>query len=202
MPPAVDAARRPYISGQSTRDPAVKWIALYKNLDDQETEPAGHGIGRSRGGLTTKIHHAVDGRGRPLAIVITGGQRHDGVILPEVLADIRVPRVGPGRARTRPDSVLADRAYGSSANREYLRARGVKAVIPEKSTQITARKNRGHRGGRRPAFNAIAYRNRNVVERSFAYAKQWRGLATRYDKLAIVYRAAVVISAILTWLRQ
>ncbi|MGO2555015.1 MAG: IS5 family transposase [Brevibacterium aurantiacum] len=174
----------------------------YKNLADQETEPAGHGIGRSRGGLTTKIHHAVDGRGRPLAIVITGGQRHDGVILPEVLADIRVPRVGPGRARTRPDSVLADRAYGSSANREYLRARGVKAVIPEKSTQITARKNRGHRGGRRPAFNAIAYRNRNVVERSFAYAKQWRGLATRYDKLAIVYRAAVVISAILTWLRQ
>lgn len=121
--------------------------------------------------------------------------------MPEVLADIRVPRVGPGRARTRPNSVLADRAYGSRANREYLRTRRVKAVIPEKSTQITARRNRGTCGGRRPAFNAVAYRNRNVVERSFAYAKQWRGLATRYDKLAIVYRAAVVISAILTWLR-
>ncbi|SMX82910.1 Transposase [Brevibacterium linens ATCC 9172] len=191
-------------STQRTRPALTKTqgaTSNYKNLTDQETEPAGHGIGRSRGGLTTKIHHAVDGKGRPLAIVITGGQRHDGAIMPEVLADIRVPRVGPGRARTRPNSVLADRAYGSRANREYLRTRRVKAVIPEKSTQITARRNRGTCGGRRPAFNAVAYRNRNVVERSFAYAKQWRGLATRYDKLAIVYRAAVVISAILTWLR-
>ncbi|MGP5185023.1 transposase, partial [Corynebacterium variabile] len=70
----------------------------YKNLPDSECEPAGHGIGRSRGGLTTKIHHAVDGKGRPLAVVVTGGQRHDGVILPQVLADIRVPRVGGGRS--------------------------------------------------------------------------------------------------------
>ncbi|MGO1791656.1 MAG: IS5 family transposase [Micrococcaceae bacterium] len=174
----------------------------YKNLPDDACEPAGHGIGRSRGGLTTKIHHAVDGRGRPLAIVITGGQRHDGVILPQVLADIRVPRNGAGRARTRPDSVLGDRAYGSKANREHLRSRGITAVIPEKKDQIAARKNRGSKGGRPPAFNAIAYKNRSVVERSFAYVKQWRGLATRYDKLAITYRAAVVISAILTWLRQ
>ncbi len=69
----------------------------YKNLPDSQVEPAGHGIGRSRGGLTTKIHHAVDGRGRPLAVVVTGGKRHDGVILPQVLADIRVPRAGSGR---------------------------------------------------------------------------------------------------------
>lgn len=174
----------------------------YKNLADRECEPAGHGIGRSRGGLTTKIHHAVDGRGRPLAIVITGGQRHDGVILPQVLADIRVPRIGAGRARTRPDSVLADRAYGSRHNRQYLRTRGITAVIPEKKDQIASRKKRGRSGGRPPAFDSMAYKNRNVVERSFAYVKQWRGLATRYDKLAVVYRAAVVISAILTWLRQ
>ena len=174
----------------------------YKNLPDQECEPAGHGIGRSRGGLTTKIHHAVDGRGRPLAVVVTGGQRHDGVILPQVLADIRVPRAGGGRARTRPDAVLADRAYGSRGNREYLRSRGIRTVIQEKKDQIATRKKRGSKGGRPRAFDAGAYRNRNVVERSFAYVKQWRGLATRYDKLAITYRAAVVISAILTWLRQ
>lgn len=174
----------------------------YKNLRDQECEPAGHGIGRSRGGLTTKIHHAVDGRGRPLAVVVTGGQRHDGVILPQVLADIRVPRAGGGRPRTCPDAVLADRAYGSKANRDYLRSRGVRAVIPEKKDQIATRKKRGSKGGRPPAFDAGSYRNRNVVERSFAYVKQWRGLATRYDKLAITYRAAVVISAILTWLRR
>ncbi len=173
----------------------------YKNLNDDTCEPAGHGIGRSRGGLTTKIHHAVDGHGRPLAIVVTGGQRHDGVILPQVLADIRVPRNSTGRARTRPNSVLGDRAYGSRANREHLRSRGITAAIPEKKDQIAARKKRGNRGGRPPAFDAVAYKNRNVVERSFAYVKQWRGLATRYDKLAITYRAAVVLSAILTWLR-
>lgn len=101
-----------------------------KNLDDEVCEPAGHGIGRSCGGLTTKVHHAVDGRGRPLAIVITGGQRHDGVILPQALDDIRVPRSGAGRARTRPDSVLGDRAYGSRANREHLPNRGIQGGDP------------------------------------------------------------------------
>lgn len=75
-------------------------------------------------------------------------------------------------------------------------------MIPEKKDQIAFRKKRGSNGGRSPAFDAGVYRRRNVVERSFAYVKQWRGLATRYDKLAITYRAAVVISAILTWLRQ
>ena len=86
--------------------------------------------------------------------------------------------------------------------RTELRRRGIRAVIPEKSDQIGARKRRGSRGGRPPGFDAVAYRGRNVVERSFALAKQWRGLATRYDKLAITYRAAVTISAILTWLRH
>ena len=85
--------------------------------------------------------------------------------------------------------------------RAELRRRRIKAVIPDKSNQITARKRRGRRGGRPSGFDADAYRGRNVVERSFALAKQWRGLGTRYDKLAITYRAAVTISAILTWLR-
>ncbi len=174
----------------------------YKNLPWHEIEPAGHGIGRSRGGLTTKIHQAVDGRGRPLAMVVTGGQRNDGAMLAHVLAEIHVPRLGSGRARTRPDAVIADRAYTSGVTRTELRRRGIRAVIPEKSDQIAARKRRGSRGGRPPRLDEDAYRGRNVVERSFALAKQWRGLATRYDKLAIIYRAAVTISAILTWLRH
>ncbi|WP_440588573.1 IS5 family transposase [Brevibacterium permense] len=174
----------------------------YKNLPDSECEPAGHSIGRSRGGLTTKIHHAVDGKGRPLAVVVTGGQRHDGVILPQVMADIRVPRAGGGRPRTCPDAVLADRAYESKGNREYLRSRGIRAVILEEKDQIATRKKRGSKGGRPPAFDAGVSRRRDAVERSFANVKQWRGLATRYDKLAITYRAAVVISAILTSLRH
>lgn len=134
-------------------------------------------------------------------MVITGGQRNDGAMLLEVLAEICVPRLGPGRPRTRPDAVLADRAYTTGPIRAELRRRGIHAVIPEKSDQIAARERRGSTGGRPPAFDKDAYEGRNVVERSFALAKQWRGLATRYDKLAITYRAAVTISAILTWLR-
>lgn len=170
----------------------------YKNLRDGD-EPAGHGIGRSRGGLTTKIHEAVDGTGLPLAAVVTGGQRNDGAMLATVLDDIRVPRTGPGRPRTRPDSVAADKAYTNGKNRRLLRSLGIVAVIPQKSDEIAARKRKGPAGGRPPAFDTEAYKNRNVVERSFALVKQWRGIATRYDKLAITYRAGVVLHACLTW---
>lgn len=173
----------------------------HKNLPLSLLEPAGHGIGRSRGGLSSKIHAAVDGHGRPLSLVVTGGQRNDGAMLQTVLEEIHVPRLGPGRARTRPDAVLADRGYASGVIRRQLRRRGIKAVIPEKRDSVAARKRRGSTGGRPPAFDAVAYRGRNVVERSFALAKQWRGLATRYDKLAVVYRGAAVLCAIITWLR-
>lgn len=78
-----------------------------------------------------------------------------------------------------------------------LRDKVIKEVIPEKSTQINSRKKRGTNGGRPPAFDAERYKDRNLVERSFAWSKQWRGLATRYNKLAITYRAGVTLNAIL-----
>lgn len=174
-------------------------MSNHKNLPLGEVEPAGHGIGRTRGGLTTKIHHAVDGNGLPLAIVVTGGQRNDGAMLEQVLDDIRIPRIGRGRPRTRPDAVLGDKAYGSGVNRRMLRARGITAVIPEKSDQIASRKRKRSAGGRPHSFDVEAYKDRNVVERSFALVKQWRGIATRYDKLAITYRAGAVLHACLTW---
>lgn len=136
-----------------------------------------------------------------MAIVLTAGQRNDGAMLIDVLGELRVPRVGPGRARTRPDAVLADRAYTTRANREHLRSRGVTAVIPEKSDHVAARLRKGSAGGRPPNFDAEVYKGRNVVERAFNLLKQWRAIATRYDKLATVYRGAVVLAAILTWLR-
>ena len=151
--------------------------------------------------MSTKIHAGVDGHGRPLAIVVTGGQRNDGAILTSVLGDIRVPRLDAGRPRTRPEAVIADRAYTTTGNRTELRRRGIKAVIPEKRDQIAARKKRGAKGGRPPTHDTETYKLRNVAERSFALVKQWRALATRYDKLAITYRAAVVLSACLTWSR-
>lgn len=133
--------------------------------------------------------------------MITGGHRNDGALLATVLADIRVPRLGAGRPRTRPDAVIADKAYSAGTYRRALHARGIKVVIPEKSDEIAARKRRGHRGGRPRGLDTTAYRRRNVVERHFALTKQWRGLATRYDKLAITYRAAVVLAACITWSR-
>ena len=133
-------------------------------------------------------------------MVVTGGQRNDGAMLEQVLDDIRVPRPGGGRPRTAPDSVAADKAYATGVNRRMLRARGIKTVIPEKSTEIASRKRKGSAGGRPPPFDTDAtYKARNVVERSFNRIKQWRGLATRYDKLAITYRAGALIHACLTW---
>lgn len=122
-------------------------------------------------------------------------------MLAEVLADIRVPRVGPGRPRTRPDTVIADRAYTNGVNRRMLTRRGIRTVIPQKNVEIAARKRKGSTGGRPPAFDAETYKARNVVERSFSLTKQWRGLATRYDKLALTYRAAAVLQACIRWLR-
>lgn len=162
-------------------------------------EPGDHGLGRSRGGLSTKIHAAVDGRGRPLAILLTAGQAGDAPMMLPVLATIRVP--GPrGRPRTRPDRVLADKAYSSRAIRTHLRSRGITSVIPEPDDQKGHRRHRGSRGGRPVTYDKTAYRGRNVVERTFNAIKHWRGLATRYDKHAIVYRAGLILAASLIWL--
>ena len=146
------------------------------------------------------MHQACDGKGRPLAVLIGPGQAHDGPMLPVVLGAIVVPRMGPGRARTRPDAGLGDKAYSSRATRRLLRSRGITAVIPEPRDQQAHRKRRGRRGGRPVSHDPEAYKGRNVVERSFNALKQWRGLATRYDKHALVYRGALILAASLHWL--
>jgi transposase len=121
-------------------------------------------------------------------------------MLKPLLAHRAVERLGPGRPRTRPEALIGDKAYSSRAIRSELRNRGVRAVIPQPADQIAHRKRRGSAGGRPPAFDATAYKRRNVMERSFNDHKQWRGIATRYDKLAAVYRGAVVLRAITIWL--
>ncbi|WP_437090099.1 IS5 family transposase [Streptomyces sp. enrichment culture] len=165
-------------------------------------EPADHAIGRSRGGLSTKVHLAADGRARPLAFTVTAGQAGDAPAFETVMSRIRVPRRGPGRPRTRPQAVLADRAYSSRAIRSHLRRRGIRAVIPQPSDQVGHRLRRGRLGGRPPGFDAEAYKQRNAVERCINRLKQWRGLATRTDKLAITYQAALHLAGILIWTRR
>jgi putative transposase len=133
-------------------------------------------------------------------IAVTPGQSGDSPALPRLLAELKVPRVGPGRPRTRPEALRGDKAYSARAHRAHLRTRGITVVIPEPSDQIGHRRNRGSRGGRPVAFDAEDYKGRNVVERAFNHLKQWRGLATRYDKHALVYRGGLVLASILLWL--
>jgi transposase len=135
-----------------------------------------------------------------LVVLVSAGQANDAPLFEHLLANLRVDRLGGGRPRTKPQRVRADKAYSSRAIRRELRRRGITAVIPQPSDQIAHRKRRGSRGGRPPAFDAADYKGRNVIERGFNVVKQWRGLATRYDKLAIVYRAAAVLRAITLWL--
>lgn len=132
---------------------------------------------------------------------ITPGQTGDSPLLIPLLEQLRVAR-HTGRPRTRPDAVRGDKAYSSRAIRSHLRGRGVKAVIPEPRDQQGNRRRRGSRGGRPVGLDAADYKNRNVIERRFCHTKQWRGLATRYDKHALVYRAAVLIHTAITWIKQ
>ncbi|WP_443074114.1 IS5 family transposase [Streptomyces sp. NBC_01456] len=157
------------------------------------------GLGRSRGGLTSKIHLACDAFGRPLAFTVTGGNTNDCTQFTAVMEAIRVPRIGPGRPRVRPAHVLGDKGYSSKAIRTWLRRRGIGHTIPERADQIRNRLRRGSHGGRPPAFDKQLYKRRNVVERCFNRLKQWRGIATRYDKTAESYQAAVTLASLLMW---
>jgi transposase len=136
-------------------------------------------IGRSRGGRTTKIHALVDGEGRPHAILLTGGQ----------VADIE--GAAALIAATAPSgSLIGDKAYDVDHLRRLLRARGTTAVIPNKITRVN-----------RHPFDPVAYRARNVIERTFCRVKDFRRIATRYDKLARNFLAGLcLVVAICYWI--
>lgn len=133
-------------------------------------------------------------------MVLTAGNVNDCTMFTQVLTGIRMPRPGRGRPWTRPRRVLADKGYSSRAIRDYLRQRGITATIPERADQQANRRRRGRVGGRPPTFDPVAYRRRNVVERCFNRLKQYRAIATRYDKTALSYQGMIDLATLLMWL--
>jgi transposase len=119
-----------------------------------------------------------------------------------LIDQVRVARPGGrGRPRTRPDHLNGDKAYSSRSNRAALRARHIPHTIPERDDQQANRARRGARGGRPPAFDRARYRTRNQVERLMNRRKQFRAVATRFDKLAVRYQATICVADIFIWLR-
>jgi transposase len=148
------------------------------------------------------VHTICDGRGRNLATRLTPGQDADTSQLVGLIDAVWVTRPdGRGRPRQRPDHLTGDKAYSSRANRAALRARHIRHTIPERDDQKTNRARKGARGGRPTAFDRIRYRRRNQVERLMNRRKQFRAVATRFDKLACRYQATVCVADIFIWLR-
>jgi transposase len=121
--------------------------------------------------------------------VLTGGERHEQIALEAVLDGGAIRRPGRGRPRLRPRRVAGDKAYSSPTARRRLRRRGIRPVIPTKKDQP-----------RRPDFDRAAYRQRNRVERLINRLKQFRRIATRYEKHAANYLAMLTIGMILLWI--
>ena len=121
--------------------------------------------------------------------MLTSGERHEQPVLPALMERGAVKRQGRGRPRVRPNRVAGDKGYSSPTVRRYLKERRIEVVIPTKADEPPD-----------PAFDRTAYRERNVVERLINHLKQWRRIATRYEKRAANYLAMVTIVAILLWL--
>jgi transposase len=134
-------------------------------------------VGRSRGGRNTKIHALADAKGRLLAILLTGGEAHDCPV-----AERLIRRVKP------PKRMLGDKAYDSAELREELDERGTKPVIPNRSNR------------KQPySFSKRLYKLRWRIESAFNRLKDYRRIATRYDRLARNYLASVCLAAALVW---
>lgn len=135
-------------------------------------------LGRSRGGFTTKIHATCDSHGNPLRFILTGGQRSDFIPALDLLTGHKV------------QAVLADRGYDSDAIVSAIAEVGAEAVIPPKRNRKIQRE-----------YDTHLYKERNLVERLFNRLKNFRRVATRYDKLDVTYLGFIYLAAIWIWLQ-
>lgn len=158
-----------------------------KNLKNPN-EPEDHALGRSRGGFGTKIHLVCDKKGNPIAVDASGGQAHESQYFESTLEKVSIPQER-GRPRAKPDKVAGDKAYSSNKIRDWLEEKDIGDVIPTKDNEE-----------RRPDFNKRAYRQRNIVERCIGWLKEFRRVATRYEKLAVNFLGMVKLAMILRYL--
>lgn len=166
-------------------------LSNYKKYPD---EPDDHAIGRSRGGLTTKIHALADQLCSPVVMALSAGQAGDNPMLWPLLELLGDTGIDTFR-------LLGDKAYSHDSTRARLRQKKIAHTIPERSDQIERRKAKGRKGGRPPGFSGRIYKHRNTIERCFNRLKHWRAIATRYDKYALSYLGGVTLAAIITFYR-
>jgi transposase len=155
-------------------------------LDAYQGAPLGFGrkrgeqkqaIGRSRGGRNTKIHAIADAKGRLLSILLSGGEAHD---CPPAQRLIRRTKAA--------GKLLGDKAYDSAPLRQWLKERGTRAVVPNKSNR------------KQPfSFDRTSYKQRHRIENAFCRLKDFRRIATRYDRLARNFLASVCLVAAIVW---
>lgn len=146
-------------------------------------------LGRSQGGFSTKMHVRADGNGKPLTFVLTAGQRHAAIAFERLMTQTAIHRPSQGRPKQRPRRLVADKGYSARRIRAYLRRRGIRHTIPHKTNEQ-----------RTGPFNRAFYRSRNLVERLINRLKQYRRLATRYEKRADNVLAMLLLAAIIIWL--
>jgi transposase len=155
-----------------------------------EEAQAREALGRSQGGFSTKLHLRAEGHGRPITVVLTGGERNEQIALEAVLDQGAVGHSGRGRPRLRPRAAACDKGYSSPTARARLRRRHIRPVIPTRKDQPRQRN-----------FDREGYRLRNQVERLINRLKQARRIATRYEKRGENYLAIVHIGMILLWMK-
>jgi transposase len=179
----------PFVDGTVIRAHQHAAGARKRRRGRRPVGPAGGALGRSRGGSSTELHLRAEGGGKPMALLVTAGQRHEQTAFRPLMEQGAVKRAGRGRPRVRPDRVVGDRGYTGRPIRASCRRRGIRHTIPRRRTERPQR-----------TFDRVAYRERNRVERLVGRMKQCRRVATRYEKRAAHFLAMVTPAAILLWL--
>lgn len=175
----------------------------YKNLLSEQVELRfREALGRSRGGLTTKIHLAANQRCRPVAFITSEGQRHDSIAFETVLGLVSIDRPGSGWPRTRPDWVLADIGVLVESEPGSSRWARDQGRDPDQGRPGAGPAQEGFRGWLAAEFRQARYRDRNTVERSVNKLRGCRATATRYEKRNFIYLGTIAVTSIWIWLRN